>query len=263
MICTRTLTIDPPGTHSLQGIDILMRCNLDIDRSSLCFPTAIQSKSATSTYTARVLETGEPQCRANLSAGWRPGSRCISWKRAITSPNIPSSSIVNSRAKSKSLRSSWSWSNSRCMGRMLVEAPEWEPIEREFVVVLLAINIFWRTADVRNSCELWIFFDWWITTGKTISKDAFEVKVNYIRWTLPFKRNGVICLPIFIAWRTWGFKIIEGWYWNLTRKRKTEKKVQFCSESSSRRSKWKLRISSPPSPLFLLFVNKVSRMKPS
>lgn len=72
--------------------------------------------------------------------------------------------------------------------------------------------------------------------------------MNYIRWTLPFKRNGVICLPIFIAWRTWGLKIIEGWYWNLTRKRKTEKKLQFCSESSSRRSKWKLRISSPPSP---------------
>lgn len=52
MICTRTLTIDPPGTHSLLGIDILMRCNLDIDRS-LCFPTAIQSKSATSTYKDR------------------------------------------------------------------------------------------------------------------------------------------------------------------------------------------------------------------
>ena len=25
-----------------------------------------------------------PQCRANFSAGWRPGSACISWKRAIT-----------------------------------------------------------------------------------------------------------------------------------------------------------------------------------
>nr|YP_009381616.1 hypothetical protein AEK19_MT1200 [Utricularia reniformis]ART31414.1 hypothetical protein AEK19_MT1200 [Utricularia reniformis] len=35
------------------------------------------------------------------------------------------------------------------MGRMLVEAPEWEPIERELVVLLLAINIFWRTAEVR------------------------------------------------------------------------------------------------------------------
>lgn len=76
MICTRTLTIDPPGTHSLLGIDILMRCNLDIDRS-LCFPAAIQSESATSTYTALVLETGEPQCRANFSAGWRPRSRML------------------------------------------------------------------------------------------------------------------------------------------------------------------------------------------
>lgn len=70
----------------------------------------------------------------------------------------------------------------------------------------------------------------WVT-GTSISKDAFEVKVNYIRWTLLFKRNGVICLPIFIAWRTWGLKILEGWYWNLTRKRKTEKKRKFCSES--------------------------------
>ena len=52
--------------------------------------------------------------------------------------------------------------------------------------------------------------------------------MNYIRWTLPFKRNGVICLPIFIAWRTWGLKIIEGWYWNLTRKRKTEKNCNFA-----------------------------------
>ena len=52
MICTRTLTIDQTGTHSLLGIDILMRCNLDIDRS-LCFPAAIQSESATSTYKDR------------------------------------------------------------------------------------------------------------------------------------------------------------------------------------------------------------------
>lgn len=59
MICTRTLTIDPPGTHSLLGIDILMRCNLDIDRS-LCFPTAIQSKSATSTYNSSSWDRGAP-----------------------------------------------------------------------------------------------------------------------------------------------------------------------------------------------------------
>lgn len=91
--------------------------------------------------------------------------------------------------------------------------------------------------DVRINCELWKFFDGWITTksGKTISKDAFEVKVNYIRWTLPLKRNGV---PIFIAWRTWGLKINEERYWrNPTRKRKTEK---------SEILQWKLRM--PPSP---------------
>lgn len=41
-----------------------MRCNLDIDRS-LCFPTAIQSKSVTTIETARILETGE----GHLSAG--------------------------------------------------------------------------------------------------------------------------------------------------------------------------------------------------
>lgn len=52
------------------------------------------------------------------------------------------------------------------------------------------------------------------------------MKVNYIRWRLPFQRNVVICLPIFIAWRTWGLKIFEGWYW--TRKRKTKKKCNFA-----------------------------------
>ena len=29
----------------------------------------------------------------------------------------------------------------------VVEAPKWEPIERELLVVLLAINIFLRTAE--------------------------------------------------------------------------------------------------------------------
>lgn len=145
MICTRTLTIDPPGTHSLLGIDILMRCNLDIDRS-LCFPAAIQSESATTIKTARVLETGEghPECWANFSAGWRPGSRCISSKE---SHHLASFSIVNSRAKSKSLRSDLDPIHD-AWGEMLVEAPEWEP--RELVVVLLANNLFWRTADVIN-----------------------------------------------------------------------------------------------------------------
>ena len=37
-----------------------------------------------------------------------------------------------------------------------------------------------------------------------------EVKVNYIWFPLLWKRNGVICLPIFIAWRRWGLKILEG-----------------------------------------------------
>lgn len=80
--------------------------------------------------------------------------------------NIPSFSIVNSRAKFKSLRSSWFWPIPDAWDEMLIEAPEWEPIERELVVVLLAINIFWRKADVRNSFEFWKFFDWWIRTKK-------------------------------------------------------------------------------------------------
>ena len=89
MICTRTLTIDPPGTHSLLGIDILMRCNLDIDRS-LCFPAAIQSESATSTYkvkTARVLETGEN----NLNLLWslyEHNVNCLKDGQAFYSPRI-------------------------------------------------------------------------------------------------------------------------------------------------------------------------------
>lgn len=41
------------------------------------------------------------------------------------------------------------------------------------------------------------------------------MKENYIRWTLSFKRNDIICPHIFIARRTWGLKIHEGWYWNL------------------------------------------------
>ena len=64
-----------------------------------------------------------------------------------------------------------------------------------------------------------------------------EVKVNYIRFPLLWKRNGVICLPIFIAWRRWGLKILEGWYFNLTRKRR-KNKCNFAVK----------RIYSPPSP---------------
>ena len=61
---------------------------------------------------------------------------------------------------------------------------------------------------------------------------------------LPFKRNGVICLPIL---RTWGFKMEEGDDIEILLEKGRRKKVKFCS--SSRRSKFKLRISSPPSPL--------------
>lgn len=91
---------------------------------------------------------------------------------------------------------------------MLVEAPEWEPIEREFVVVLLAINIFWRT-----SAELWIFFDWWITTiGKSIPNQYEPVRDLPFSWkkvslridSLPTEREMLASIPsLHSRWNCW------------------------------------------------------------
>jgi len=128
---------------------------------------------------------------------------------------------------------------------MLVEAPEWEPIERELVVVLLARNIFWRTADVRNYCKLRIFFDWWITTIKWENdwKRCFRSSTFIIsdeRATLQKKwRN----LPTNIT----NMGIQDGrrrWYWNLTRKRKTKK-----SEILQFKSKIKVQVADLFAPL--------------
>jgi hypothetical protein len=66
-----------------------MRCNLDIDRS-LCFPAAIQSESATSTYkvkTARVLETGENNFNLLWSL-YEHNVNCLKDGQAFYSPRI-------------------------------------------------------------------------------------------------------------------------------------------------------------------------------
>ncbi|KAK7232560.1 hypothetical protein RIF29_47824 [Crotalaria pallida] len=102
-------------------------------------------------------------------------------------------------------------------GRNLVEAPKWEPIERELLVVLLAINIFLRTADVKNLCEFLIFFDglsekksistlktfWKVAYGKSIPNQYEPVRDLPFPWkkvslridSLPTERKMLASIP--------------------------------------------------------------------
>ena len=120
--------------------------------------------------------------------------------------NITSFSIVNSRAKSTSLRSSFSSSNSRCMGRNAGWSPRMGTY-RTGICSSAACDKY-LLGDCGRQKFFWIMnllrFDWWITTiGKSIPNQYEPVRDLPFSWkkvslridSLPTEREMLASIP--------------------------------------------------------------------